>query len=173
MAVRSRQKAIARLTQPEYALLRKLTGDAPLDGQSLKQTVEAVVADRFALADGMIRAAELLAGSGDRMVRRSALSRAYYAAYHAARAVVFAIDGRDVDDHDRLPKAVDDSLRLGIGENLKELKRLRSETDYSPYPGPTPEMQYSDDELDAAVQGNVNLAGDLVRRLREALEQRA
>ena len=173
MAVRTRQKLIARLSQPAYTLLRGLTDDAFLDGAGLEQAIHRVVADRFALADGMIRAARLLAGSGDSLIRRSALSRAYYGAYHAARAAIFAIDRRDVDDHERLPAAVDASLpQLTVGESLKELKRLRSEADYSPYPGPNPEMEYSQDELEAAVQGGVDLADDTVRRLKEAISQR-
>lgn len=174
MAVRARNKLIARLTQPAYALLRGLTDEGHLDGPGLGQAIDAVVADRLALADGMMRAARLLAGSEDLFVRRSARSRAYYAAYHAARAAVFAIDRRDVDDHERLPASVDASLpHVAVGETLKELKRLRSETDYSPYPGPNPDMRYSDEELEAAIQGGVDLANETVRRLKDALNQRA
>ena len=90
---RSRRKIFERLTQPEHGLLQKLTDGHTLDAPSLQTMMRAAVDDRFRLARGMLDAARLLATHADAFVRRSAASRAYYGAYHAARATVFEVRG--------------------------------------------------------------------------------
>jgi uncharacterized protein (UPF0332 family) len=134
--------------------------------------VRAAVDDRFRLARGMLDTARLLVTHPDAFFRRSAASRAYYSAYHAARATVFAVKGRDEDDHDELPRVVDSVIdrqwRAGEprpGEQLRELKHLRHEADYSPYPGPNPTSEYTEEEFEAQIRVAVDQAARLVELL--------
>lgn len=174
MAPKSRRKVIGRLTQSEYGLLRELTDDQALDAASLEAAVGEVVEDRFRLAKGMIEAAGVLAGSQNELVRRSAISRSYYGAYHAARATVFAIRRRDEDDHEELPKLADAVLdgRLVVGDTLTELKRLRREADYSPYPGPSAETEYETAEIERLIGRAVQQASEMVETLERHLRDR-
>ena len=156
---KSRRKLIAGLTQPKYALLQDLTDQAVLDAPTLEAALVQAVDDRFALARGFVDAAKVLAASQDPIVRRSAVSRAYYGAYHAARAVVFAVHRRDEKDHDKVAQGVDALLRRqgSLQTALKELRDLRNEMDYSPYPGPDDETEYEADEIEGAI-------GDTIRK---------
>jgi uncharacterized protein (UPF0332 family) len=171
---RSRRRTFERLTQPEYGRLRELTDEHTLDAASLEALVTDAVADRLRLARGMLDTARLLATHGDALVRRSAASRAYYGAYHAARATVFAVRRRDEDDHDELPDAVDSVVerQWPVGEQLRELKRLRHEADYSPYPGPNSTSEYTEDEFAARIQAAVDQAARLVETLDTYLRDR-
>lgn len=108
MAITSANKLVGQLTQPEYALLKSLTDQQEVSAASLEKLIRAAVRDRLKLARGLVRAARVLAKNRDPIVRRSAVSRAYYGAYHAARATVFAIHRRDEDDHEKLPRIVDE-----------------------------------------------------------------
>jgi len=136
--------------------------------------VSAAVDDRFRLARGMLDTAKFLAAHGDPFVRRSAASRAYYSAYHAARATVFKVRGRDEDDHEELPGVIDSVLdrQRSVGEQLRELKRLRHEADYSPYPGPNPTSEYTEEEFDARILAAVAQATLLVETLDAYLRDR-
>jgi uncharacterized protein (UPF0332 family) len=136
--------------------------------------VSAVVEDRFKLARGMLDTAKLLAAHGEGFVRRSAASRAYYGAYHAARATVFKVRGRDEDDHEELPGVIDSlpGRQWSVGEQLRELKRLRHEADYSPYPGPNSTSGYTEEEFDARIQAAVDQAMRLVETLEAYLRDR-
>jgi hypothetical protein len=174
VAVTTTRKLIEKLTQPEYARLRALTNEAPLDAEGLQSSLQAFVTDRLELAHGLLRAAGVLLMNDDPLVRRSAASRAYYGAYHAARAAVFAVHRRDVDDHERLAEAVDGRFpgEPGTGELLKQLRRLRSEVDYSPYPGPGSNREYETQELETQIRDCVTRAQQLVRDLEERLRRR-
>ena len=167
MSNRSRRRTIERLTQPEYARLLELTDEYTLDAASLAAMVSAAVDDRFRLARGMLDTAKLLTAQADASVRRSAASRAYYAAYHAARATVFEVRGRDEDDHEKLPRVIDSvpERPWSVGEQLTDLKRLRHEVDYSPYPGPNPTSEYTEQEFDVQIQASVDQAARLVEML--------
>lgn len=173
MACKSPSKLIGRLTQPAYGLLRSLTDGGPLDAVTLERSVKTAVADRFVLARGLIKAAKVLAENEDSLVRRSAVSRAYYAGYHAARATVFEVERRDVDDHEKLPGLVDLALKgqAQAGDVLKELRRLRNEMDYSPYPGPDPGTQYEAEEIENKIRESIQRAEDLVDTLEQYLQQ--
>lgn len=173
MALRSAQKLVGRLTQPQYGLLKALTGEAAFDSASLAGAVRDAVADRLALARGLVSAASTLLRNEDVLVRRSAASRAYYAAYHAARAVVFEIHRRDEDDHEKLPRLIDEE-RPGqaLGAIMKELRRVRNEMDYSPYPGPDLETRYDDDELEAVIRDSVERAAAFVETMIGYLRER-
>lgn len=174
MAARSSHKVVGRLTQSQYGVLNALTHDGPVDKEVLGEAVRRVVSDRVAFARGLIGTAKILRDSQHELVRRTAASRAYYAAYHAARAVVFDIHSRDEDDHERLPRLIDEALPAeALGETLKELRRLRNEVDYSPYPGPDGRTRYDDGELEALVVDSVEQAERVVTMLAAYVERRA
>jgi uncharacterized protein (UPF0332 family) len=130
--------------------------------------------DRFSLARGMLSAAQLLASQADSLVRRSAASRAYYAAYHAARATLFEVTGRDEDDHEKLRRAMTSISEesWSVSESLAELRRLRNEVDYSPYPGPNVTSEYTEQEFDLQVRGALDEAARLVEMLEAHVRDR-
>jgi uncharacterized protein (UPF0332 family) len=166
----SRNKAIGQLKQAQYSLLRSLTDGAVLDAASLERSVMQVVRDRFMLARGCLKAAAILLRETDPLVRRSAVSRAYYAAYHAARATVFAVHRHDEDSHKELPQTLKDILGESAGDTLKELRRLRDEMEYSPYPGPRPQTAYTGPEIEGMVKNSVRQARTLVANLEKHLK---
>lgn len=174
MASRSPSKLIGQVKQPQYAFLRSLTDEQALDAASLEALVNAAVNDRMALARSFIEAAKVLAVNGDSLVRRSAVSRAYYGAYHAARATVFAVRRHDEDDHEALAQAIDAVLgdQPSMGTALKELRRLRNEMDYSPYPGPGPQNQYDAQEIEDLIRKSLGEAENLIRVLEQHLQER-
>lgn len=80
---------------------------------------------------------------------------------------------RDEEDHEKLPGAVDVALdgRMTLGDSLKELRRLRNEMDYSPYPGPDLKRQYAAAEIEEAVATSLERAESLVDALSRHLEE--
>lgn len=172
MASKSAHKIIGQLSQPQYGLLRSLTdGQPPVDAASLENGVKKVVNDRFVLARGFIEAARTLARSDNPLVRRSAVSRAYYAAYHSARATLFEIRRHDEPDHEALPQVID-SIVEGKGDILKELRRLRNEMDYSPYPGPNAHTEYDEPEIEEVIRTSVERAEEFINALERHLIER-
>lgn len=97
-------------------------------------------ADRIALAKGFLSTADRLM----RMRRpeyRSAISRYYYAMYHAIRAVAYFNEGGDdKESHSTLPGAVPvDFVDSALWQNsLKDARARRNEADYDPYPASLP-----------------------------------
>ena len=145
-------------------LLRDLTDQGVLDGPMLETALAQSVSDRFALARSFVETAKILGASGDLLVRRSAVSRAYYGAYHAARAAVFAVHRRDERDHGRVAQVVDALLgRQGALQTaLKEFQDLREEMHYSPYTGPDDETEYEADEIERAIGDTIRRAENLI-----------
>jgi uncharacterized protein (UPF0332 family) len=132
-----------------------------------------VVNRRFDVAKAFVRAAKLLDISEDPLVQRTAVSRAYYGAYHAARATVFAVGHRDEDDHDKLARELDSVIEgQGLGTPLKELRRLRNEMGYSPYPGPDLEAEYEAQEIADLVKGAIASAEGLIQKMESFLQGR-
>lgn len=93
-------------------------------------------ADRLELA-------RLMLDAGNKLTRarpahyRSAISRYYYAMYHASRAVVyFAHGGDDFEEHSRLPGYFpgDFPAKATWQNDLKNARLLRNDVDYEPYP---------------------------------------
>ncbi|GAA1754525.1 hypothetical protein [Luedemannella helvata] len=96
--------------------------------------VRQVVSDRLALAGEKLRA-------GDGLVRnlefRSAISRHYYAMYHGARAIVFAVErGDDYERHNELPRHLPVTMNdvRAREVELTEARLLRNQADYDCYP---------------------------------------
>jgi uncharacterized protein (UPF0332 family) len=112
--------------------------DLPLTGGKypfpLAELIQQATSDRLSLAGEHLRAGDQLVFSSQ---YRSAISRHYYAMYHAARSIVYA-DFRG-DDHERhnvlarhLPaKLPGAALRE---QQLTDARFLRNEADYDIYP---------------------------------------
>src|SRR5207247_7659606 len=126
MASAFSKKRLEKLTGSQYALLRDLTGEATVDAASLERVVAGIVSDRFEMARGFIKAARVLRNSADPIIQRSAVSRAYYGAYQAARATFFSITRQDEGDHEKLGREIDSIKDIpgSPGATLKELRRL-------------------------------------------------
>ena len=59
-----------------------------------------------------------------------------------------------------------------LGETLKQLRRLRNEMDYSPYPGPDAWTRYDDGEPESLVVDSVERAERVVTMLAAYVEGR-
>lgn len=93
----------------------------------------------FAWRD-LLSVAERLAADGDEASSRSAIGRAYYAAYHAAARYVRQAGLLEVGHSHRTVWAVltdqSDAERSDLGLRGAALKRRRTEADYRlPFPG--------------------------------------
>ncbi len=165
MADRSRLKLVEKLTEGQFGLLKSITDEGAIDAAGLEDSIQNVVNDRLALSDGLLEAARDLRGSANAIARRSAVSRSYYAAYHAARATLVSVARKDQDEHEKLPREIDGLLGDGAGDPLKELRILRSEMDYSPYPGPNRGTRYDNAELETLIQDSIGKAETFVGRL--------
>ncbi|MGW3460731.1 HEPN domain-containing protein [Streptomyces olivaceoviridis] len=100
----------------------------------IAQLLQQVVVDRLLLAGEHLRAGDQLLFSAQ---YRSAISRHYYAMYHAARAIVFA--EKKGDDHERhhiLPRNLPSTLLdSSVRESeLTDARLLRNQADYDAYP---------------------------------------
>ena len=98
-------------------------------------TMRQVVSDRLTLAGDHLRAGdELLLGSQF----RASIGRHYYAMYHGARAVTYAVTmGDDHERHSDLPRNLPATMaNVGMLEaELTDARLLRNQADYDPYPG--------------------------------------
>lgn len=105
-------------------------------GQTVTQLLHRATVDRFELAlDFRRRSRQLFTPPANNY--RDAVSRLYYAMYHAARAVVFfANRGDDNQDHQVLPASIPaDFPNTAIWANrLKTARDNRNRADYDPFP---------------------------------------
>jgi uncharacterized protein (UPF0332 family) len=107
----------------------------------IAQLVQQATSDRFLLAGDHFRAADQLILTQQ---FRSAISRYYYAMYHAARAIVFAdFGGDDHERHSVLPRNLPALLPDAIlrEQQLIDARLLRNEADYDVYPFSLPEWE--------------------------------
>lgn len=90
------------------------------------------VALSLRLAQGLVETAEVSALSSEYQMRNS-LSRLYYACFHASLALLLTT-GRDIEqfrkDHGRVHDAVQARFGKSFGVFLRNLYRLRPESDY-------------------------------------------
>ncbi|WP_436525601.1 hypothetical protein [Actinoplanes sp. HUAS TT8] len=106
--------------------------------RTLQELQHQASADRLALASSFLVAGQRfmrLRGAGPEY--RSAISRFYYAMYHAARAVVYHVfGGDDHESHSKLPtKLPRDFVNAAVWTNdLKDARSRRNAADYDPYP---------------------------------------
>lgn len=146
---------MTRITDSELLLiskakLEKLRNFA--DGVSLSQRARLsidglrtrVVKDRLALAKSKLKAATQ-AASCMPSLWRTAISRAYYCMYHAARAATYlSYGGDDYEEHSTLPgKLPVDFPNYAHWQNkLKNARLERNRADYDPYPVDEAEFKY-------------------------------
>ena len=102
---------------------------------TIEQLRHQASADRLSLADSFVVTASKLVRSRPAQ-HRSAISRYYYAMYHAARATVFFVhEGDDHEAHSVLPtKFPSDFPQASYWQNeLKFARFRRNEADYEHY----------------------------------------
>lgn len=103
---------------------------------TIDELFQRAAADRFLLAVQFLKSADAFLASTPRQCR-SAVSRYYYAMYHAMRAAAFVFHGGDdFEEHRTLPgKAPDDLPNQALWSNaLKDARERRNAADYDPYP---------------------------------------
>lgn len=144
-------KSIERLSSDEIDQIKSLAKLRTKHGIDLVGDLEthwlAVVRARLALADVHQQAAAELLGIGVKGKiderNRSVVSRAYYAMYSAARAVLAYSGYGDIDGHEKVAAKLNGSSigtqpeRDRVVAALNKFRSLRNEADYSPfYPAP-------------------------------------
>lgn len=105
-------------------------------GSSIAGLRARVAKDRLRLANAQLRDA-IQAASSKPQLSRTAVSRAYYAMYHAARAATYiSFGGDDHEEHSALPSKMPSDLpNLEQWRNkLKNARLERNRADYDPYP---------------------------------------
>ena len=131
------KERLLRITQARKSVLANWHEAILLESQSTKTITEltlAAAADRFKLAvDHRRHARRLLATP----LYRSAVSRYYYAMYHAMRACVFvAHGGDDHQGHTELPQHIPNDFAPAEDwqTKMKNARETRNRADYDPYP---------------------------------------
>lgn len=131
--------ALLRTSKAEKKLLDSWKEGVNLQertGRSLEELRNRATADRLALAVDFRR-------RGDRLIAlprphyRDAVSRFYYAMYHAMRATIYFVHGGDdYEEHAKLPGKTPPDLQNGaLWQNaLKDARTVRNAADYDPYP---------------------------------------
>lgn len=107
-------------------------------GCSIAQIICLVAADRWRLAYEHKRHANKLLQLKP-SVYRSAISRYYYAMYHAMRACAYIFhEGDDYEEHSKLPLHIPADFPPGMDWQsvLKNARLIRNRADYDPYPKP-------------------------------------
>ena len=129
-------KSLAKFTGDRIDCIRRILADGgPLTSERFEEFLGEIANRRMALADGLLGAARALAAHGGRDCLLSAVSRAYYAMYNAARAVVFLLAGKDVDNHEALARSLPHRVprQAEWQKKLNDYRRLRNEADYDPF----------------------------------------
>jgi len=123
---------LQRLTPSQGALLHRLVDLGYLTGEQVDELIDKLVSDRLAKAMDYLTFAQQL-DAGETLNQPHIISRCYYAMYHAARALVLHVRRADLDDHDRLPAALGQSLGTNYGDILGRWRGMRNQVEYSPY----------------------------------------
>jgi uncharacterized protein (UPF0332 family) len=132
-------KALRRVGTAKKSLIEGWKEGRHLEAESthtLQELVERAAADRFRLAQSLLRDAERLAANSPPLYR-AAVSRGYYAMYHAMRAAAYVFHGGDDhQEHKTLPsQAPADMTTPDVWSNkLKDARERRNQADYDPYP---------------------------------------
>jgi uncharacterized protein (UPF0332 family) len=105
-------------------------------GHTLGELQQRVSTDRLALAAELLSRGRRLTGANPPRYR-DAISRFYYAAYHAFRSVVYySTGGDDHEQHSVLPTRIppDFPSRTLRSNDLKSAREIRNSADYDMYP---------------------------------------
>lgn len=138
---------VRRITESELLLVSKSNQEklrnftdgvrlAQRSGRTIKQLQIQAARDRLSLARLQLKDATY-AARGAPNFGRAAVSRAYYAMYHAARAASYlSFGGDDHEAHSTLPqKFPSDFPNAEVWKNrLKDARLERNRADYDPYP---------------------------------------
>jgi len=168
-------RTMPRLSDSELLLISKSSQDKLKnfsDGalltkrarSTIKKLQVTVAKDRLALAVLQLRDAKA-ARAGMPTLSRTAVSRAYYAMYHAARAASYvSYGGDDHEQHSVLPtKFPADFPSSDIWKNrLKNARFERNRADYDPYPN-------GDADFAAAAAILIQEASEFIRLTRQYL----
>lgn len=118
----------------------------------------------------------------DEMAARNAVSRAYYAAHHALRALLLFEERGDVDGHREAIEAVSDlikrnpAVRAKLGERgdfrgrMQEMLEQRHLADYYPYGASAPKEEPAD--FAALAVAAVQYARQVVEKTNEYILQK-
>lgn len=104
--------------------------------KSIDSILQRVASARWRLADSFRKQANRLMAVSPSLYR-SAISRYYYAMYHALRACVFLENGGDDhEDHSKLPTQIPATLNPGVDwqTKMKNARTTRNDADYDAYP---------------------------------------
>lgn len=104
--------------------------------KSIDSILLRVASARWRLADSFRKQANRLMEVSPSLYR-SAISRYYYAMYHALRACVFLENGGDDhEDHSKLPTQIPATLNPGVDwqTKMKDARITRNDADYDAYP---------------------------------------
>lgn len=105
-------------------------------GMTIDELLEQATKDRFELAQESLRNGKWVLGA-TKPRYRVVVARNYYAMYHAARALVFFIEGGDDHEaHSELPKHLPKDFpdRERWENEIKNSRFERNRADYDPYP---------------------------------------
>lgn len=134
-------------------------------GLTIAELTNLVATDRWHLADRHHRAANRLL-SLPRPPYRTAISRLYYAMYHAMRAAAFIFhNGDDHEAHKSLPQNVPDDFpdKDFWANALKTARLVRNSADYDPYPKHARPWAKKAQIIKTDAKGLVRLARDYLR----------
>lgn len=137
--LKERDKHLLFVSISEKTVVGNLRRGAHIErrlGKPIDTIIVSVAADRFRLPSQFFTSAKKVLKTSPPQYR-SAISRAYYAMYHSARAVVYLDQGGDdYQDHSKLSQYIPDNFtNVAIWRNkLREARLLRNRCDYDPYP---------------------------------------
>ena len=128
---------LVRISKSQKEVINNWTEGVSLQndsGRTIPELMRLVSGDRWCLACEHRRQANRLRRI---FMYRSAVSRYYYAMYHAMRACIYISHGGD--DHEKhldLPKNIPSNFDPAVNwqNKLKDARELRNDSDYSPYP---------------------------------------
>jgi len=135
-------------------------------GYDLSQLRSKAAADRVDLARSLLRDALEAAQLGTPRYR-TAVSRAYYAMYHALRAATYiAHGGDDHEQHTTLPGKIPNDFpdRTRWENALKNARYERNRADYDPYPRIEKNFEHAAQTLVAAATELLPLVRGYLRR---------
>lgn len=130
---------LLRITLATKAQLNHWKEGVSIEHRSLRtvsQLTTLVASDRWKLAVEHKRHAQRLL-TLPQPLYRSAVSRYYYAMYHAMRACAYVFhEGDDHQEHLKLPQHIPDDFAPGEDwqTKLKNARVVRNRADYDPYP---------------------------------------
>jgi uncharacterized protein (UPF0332 family) len=130
---------LAKLTKENKSTINSLKRGANIEkrtGHAIDSLIELATRDRMRLAERILKSA-IYSSKAKIPANRLTIARAYYAMYHAARAMVFFREnGDDFEEHRELPNHLPkDFPAVATWQNdLKTARLERNRADYDPYP---------------------------------------